>query len=430
MNIVIPKPVNEVLNILYENNYEAYLIGGTIRNMIMGEKPKNYNISTNANIGVVKKLLSSYNTYLTGENDSTLVIINGKFPMEITKFRSLDNTLESDLANIDFTMNALAYSDEEGLIDYSTGILDISGRVIRLNGNDDELLKKDPLRILRAIRLSSEYTMRVDIKTQEYMFDNRDLLKNVAPERIRDELCKLLVTPRCEFYLKKYFDIFVVIIPELALMENYEQNDPHHIYDALEHTFVTLKCSEPTLDVRLACLFHDIGKPFTYVENDNGTGTYKDHEKKSAELAKQIMQRLKFGKKQTQRVAKLIEYHDYKLPSEESAIKDFLTKFGPENIDDLYKIKKANTYAKNPAYISDISELDKEYDLIKQIKRKASFIMKKDLKITGKDLIDLGIPEDRVGETLDEIYNQILSSKLKNNHDKIIDYINEKKNIN
>ena len=294
MNIVIPKPVNEVLNIINEKGYEAYLVGGAVRNWVMDLKPSNYNISTNASLEEIKKALKGYQTFYCGENDSHLGIVNTKFPMEVAKYRSADNTLESDLAMRDFTMNALAYSDEDGLIDYNTGVMDIKNKIIKVNGEDDEIFVNDPLRIIRAIRLSAEYAMRIDPDTQEYMNDDRDLLQDVATERVRDELCKLLVIPRADFYIKKYFDIFVEVLPELALLERFNQNDPKHIYDALEHTLVALKVVEPKLELRLATLFHDIGKltiPDHIIKKpgkltDEEYAIIKTHSKKGYELLK------------------------------------------------------------------------------------------------------------------------------------------------
>ncbi len=423
MNIVIPKPVNEVLNIINEKGYEAYIVGGAVRNWVMQLKPTNYNISTNASLEQIKSALKDYNTYYCGENDSHLGIVNSKFPMEVAKYRGKSNTLEDDLAARDFTMNALAYSDEDGLIDYNTGIRDINNKVIKLNGEDDEIFINDPLRILRAIRLSGEYAMRIDMDTQAYMKDDKDLLKKVPVERIRDELCKILVVPRCDFYIKKYFEIFLEFIPELALLEKYDQNDPTHIYDALEHTFVSLKVVEPKLDLRLAMLFHDIAKPFTYVKNSEGVGEYPNHAKRSADMAREIMNRLKFNKKLIQKVTKLIEYHDYKLPDNDVLVKQFLTKFGIENIEDLYKVKKANQYAKNPAYVSEMTNIENEYERLKKFNRKTAFIKKNELKITGKDLLNLGIKQDEIGEVLNNIYQDIINGKLKNNREKLVDYI-------
>ena len=306
MNIVIPKPVNEVLNIINDNGYEAYIIGGAVRNWLLGEKPANYDISTDATVEQIQKCLKGleYNSYIDGDK---LCLSCPKFPMKIFKYRSKENNLESYLATIDFTMNALAYSDEDGLIDYNTGVMDINNKVIKLNGEDDELFQADPLRILRAIRLSAEYGMRIDRETQEYMQEDKELLKDVAPERIRDELSKLLVTPRAEFYIKKYFDIFIEIIPELSLIEGFEQSDPHHIYDVLEHTLVSMKCIEPNLELRLTMLFHDIAKPFTFQKTEEGIGTFKGHALKGAEMTREILNRLKFNKKTIQKVTKLVE---------------------------------------------------------------------------------------------------------------------------
>jgi tRNA nucleotidyltransferase (CCA-adding enzyme) len=423
MNIVIPKPVNEVLNIINENGYEAYIIGGAVRNWVMNLKPSNYDISTNASIEDIKKALKGYNTFYCGENNCRLGIVNSKFPMEIAKYRTKENTLESDLATRDFTMNALAYSDEDGLIDYNTGVRDINNKIIKVNGEDDEIFVDDPLRILRAIRLSAEYGMRIDPDTQEYMNDNRDLLKNVAPERIRDELSKLLVVPRCDFYIKKYFEIFLEVLPELALLERFNQNDPHHIYDALEHTYVTLKVVENRLELRLAALFHDIAKPYTYSKKADGTAEYVNHGKKGAEITREIMNRLKFNKKTIQKVTKLIEYHDYEVPENEMKAKNFLSGFGSENLEDLFKLKKANYYAKNPAYTSELSKIENDYAVLKSITRKSSFLKKNELKLSGKDLLDLGVEQEYIGQVLDDIYSKILEGKLKNNHDKLVEYI-------
>lgn len=423
MNIVIPKPVNEVLNIINEKGYEAYIIGGAVRNWVMNLKPSNYDISTNASIEDIKKALKGYNTFYCGENNCRLGIVNSKFPMEITKYRTKENTLESDLATRDFTMNALAYSDEDGLIDYNTGVRDINNKIIKVNGEDDEIFVNDPLRILRAIRLSAEYGMRIDPETQEYMNDNRDLLKDVAPERVRDELSKLLLVPRCDFYIKKYFEIFLEVLPELALLERFNQNDPHHIYDALEHTYVTMKVIEPRLELRLAALFHDIAKPYTYSKKADGTAEYPNHGKKGADITREILNRFKFNKKIIQKVTRLIEFHDYSVPENEMKAKNFLSNFGSENLDDLFKLKKANYYAKNPAYTSELSKIENDYNFLKSITRKASFLKKNELKLTGKDLLDLGVEQEYIGQVLDDIYNRILEGKLKNNREKMVDFI-------
>ena len=223
MNIVIPKPVNELLLILYENNYDGFLVGATVRNLVLEQKPNKYTIATNANLEELRRKIKIYPTKIVGDEKKTLVVNNVKFPMEIIKYGTKENNIESYLLTKDFTMNALAYSDEEGLLDYSTGIVDIKSDILRLNGNEDENFKNDPLKILRAIRLAGEYKMKIDLQTSEYMFEDKELLKDVSPERIRDELSKIMMLDGLSFYLKKYFDIFLVILPELTLMENLER---------------------------------------------------------------------------------------------------------------------------------------------------------------------------------------------------------------
>lgn len=429
MNIAIPKPVNEVMTYLNDHNYEAYLIGSTIRNMVMNEKPKKYLIATNASINDAQKLLSAYSTYTGGENNKVLTVLNNRFPMEITTYKT--KSLEDDLNLCDFTMNALAYSDEDGLIDYSTGVIDINNRIIRINGDDERLIVKDPLRILRAIRLSAEYAMKIDINTQQYMFDNRELLKDVAKERIRDEFNRILMCDKCAFYLKKYFDIFVVVIPELALLENFNQLTPQHVYDALEHTFVTVNAlkkdpdSKANLELTLAALFHDIAKPYTLSRDEKGYGHFKGHAEKGAAITREIMNRLKYSKKQIQKVTKLIEYHDYPIPEDNAELRLFINKVSPDNINDLYKLRKANIYAKNPAYIGDLTILNNSFEKIKEQSKKTNLVRKNDLKISVKELMEIGISQERIGYVIDILHQEVLKGTLKNNHDKLMNYVSK-----
>lgn len=423
MNIVIPKPVNEILNLFIEYDYQAYLVDGTVRDLVMGEKVKKYNIATNAPLMEAQKILKNYDLYFNGENNQILVLNNPKFPMEIVEYNTNTNDIESFLSLQDFTMNALAYSDEDGLIDYSSGVIDIRNEIIKVNGDDEENLVADPLRILRAIRLSGEYKMRIDLQTSEYMFENKELLKEVAPERLRDELSKILEVDKCAFYLKKYFDIFLVIIPELALMENFEQNSPYHIYDVLEHTLVALKNSENSLDLRLAILFHDIAKPLTYVRDKNGNGHFPNHCKKGAEMTREIMNRLKFSKKRIQLITKLVEYHDVEFPEKENLLKQFLAKFDNVEIELLFKLKKADLLAKNPNYKNEMNKIDDEFNRIQAILKSRSFLKKNELKINGKDLIGLGINQENIGKTMDFLYKEVLNGNIKNNKDKLISYV-------
>ena len=423
MNIVIPKPVNEVLLILYDNNYDGYLVGGTVRNLVLEEKPNRYTIATNANLEELQKKLKGYNTYIIGDEKKTLVVPNTKFPMEIIKYGTVENNIESYLLKKDFTMNALAYSDEEGLLDYSSGIIDIKSDIIRINGNEDENFKRDPLKILRAIRLAGEYKMKIDLQTTEYMFDNKELLKNVPVERIRDEFSKIMLLDRVSFYLKKYLDIFLVILPELTLLENFEQNSPYHIYDVLEHTFISLKSCDPILELRLAVLFHDIAKPFTYVQDENGIGKFPNHAQRGAVMTREIMNRLRYNKKQIQVVTKLVEYHDKDFPMKESDLKRFIANFSREELELLFKLRYANTMAKNPDYMSGIDRINNDFVRVKTLLRRDETIKKNALKITGKDIIKLGIEEKEIGQILNDIYQKVLDSKLKNDKDILVQYV-------
>lgn len=422
MNIVIPKPVNEVLLILYENNYDGYLVGGTVRNLVLDQKPNRYTIATNANLDELAKKLKIYNPYIIGDEKKTLVVPNTKFPMEIIKYGTKENNIESYLLTKDFTMNALAYSDEDGLLDYSSGLVDIKSSVIRLNGSEDENFIKDPLKILRAIRLAGEYKMKIDPQTADYMFDNKELLKEVPVERIRDEFCKIMVLDRIAFYLKKYFDIFLVFLPELTLIENFEQNNPYQVYDVWEHTLICLKTCENNLELRLAVLFHDIAKPLTYEQDENGIGRFPNHAQKGAMMARDILNRLKFSKKQIQVVTKLIEYHNHDFPLKEVDLKRFLSNFSSDELEKLFKLKYADVMGKNPDYISDTERITNDFERVRSLIRRDEVIKKTSLKINGKDLINLGLAQGKVGNVLESIYRAVLDGKVKNDKETLVNY--------
>ena len=422
MNIVIPKPVNELLLILYENNYDGFLVGATVRNLVLEQKPNKYTIATNANLEDLRRKIKIYPTKIVGDEKKTLVVSNVKFPMEIIKYGTKENNIESYLLTKDFTMNALAYSDEEGLLDYSTGIVDIKSDILRLNGNEDDNFKKDPLKILRAIRLAGEYKMKIDLQTSEYMFEDKELLKEVSPERIRDELSKIMMLDGLTFYLKKYFDIFLVFLPELTLIENFEQNNPYQIYDVWKHTLKALSASEKDLELRLAILFHDIAKPLVYEQDENGVGRFPNHGTKGANMAREIMNRLKFSKKQIQVVTKLVEYHDKDFPIKENDLKKFIAKFNSYELERLFKLRYANLMAKNPDFMSGTERISADFERVKSLLRRNEVIKKNSLKIGGKELASLGVPEKDIGNVLETIYRKVLDNELRNDREILVKY--------
>ena len=424
MNIVIPKPVNEIITLLNDNKYEAYIVGGTIRNLVLEEKPSKYTIATNANLDDIDKLIKKmYPTKIIGDEKKTLVINNIKFPMEVIKYGTKENNIESYLLTKDFTMNALAYSDEDGLLDYSTGVSDIKNGVLKLNGNEDDNFKKDPLKILRAIRLAGEYKMKIDLQTSNYMFDNKELLKDVSVERVRDEFSKIMLLDGISYYLKKYFDIFLVILPELTLMENFEQNNPYHIYDVWKHTLMALKACDKDLELRLAILFHDIAKPLTYEQDEKGIGRFPNHATKGANMTREIMNRLKFNKKQIQLVTKLVEYHDKEFPLKDADLKRFVANFSNYELEKLFKLRYANVMAKNPDFMSGNERINKDFERVKSLLRKNEVIKKNAINIKGKDLIALGVLEKDVGNVLDIVYKKILDDELRNDREVIVEYV-------
>ena len=422
MNISVPKPVNEIIMFINSLGFDAYVYGSTVRKMILGEKIKVYYLRTGINLEVLLTKLKKYSASFD-RNKKIINLKNGKFKMIIANYVSKENSLEKDLNQEVFTMNAMALSEEDGLIDYGTGLKDIRDKIIKTVGNDDKTIKDNPLSILQAIRLSAEYGMKMDLKTQSYLFSNADLLKNVSMENINREFSKLIVSDHCDFYIKKYFDIIITIIPELSLMENFNQNCPDQIYDLLYHTLCVMKTCENNLELRLCALFHDIAKPFTVQQDDRGINHYPDHGKKGAEITRLILNRLKYEKKLVSKVTKIIEFHDYQIPENELKYKEMLLKFDREELDILFKLKKANFYAKRPGNMFELKKIENDYERALTIIKKPYFVKKRNLKISGRDIVELGFDKNRINEILSKVYSRVFAGEVKNRREALLDYL-------
>jgi tRNA nucleotidyltransferase (CCA-adding enzyme) len=206
-------------------------------------------------------------------------------------------------------------------------------------------------------------------------------------------------------------------------MERFAKNNPQHIYDVLEHTLVAMKNSDSDYLLRLAILLHDIGKPLCYVEDENGIGHFPNHCKKGADMAREILNRLKFNKRDIQVVTKIIEFHDLQIPEKENQLRQFIAKFDEIELEMLFKLKRSNTLGKSPACVNELKKLDKDYERIQEILKRRTCIKKNELKIRGKDLLDLGVKQEELGRALDTLYGEVLENNLKNHKDQLVSYV-------
>ncbi len=435
MNILLPQQVKTALNLLTENGYEAFIVGGCVRDSILGITPLDWDITTNAIPKQILSVFENYRTIKTGIKHGTVTVIIQNLPLEITTYRIdgeyLNNrhpdsvkfcfNLKEDLNRRDFTINSLAFNSQSGIVDISDGVNDINSKIIRCVGNPDIRFKEDALRILRALRFSSTLGFNIEQNTSDSILRNAHLLRNVSKERVSSELLKILCGKNVVNVLLKYRNVFATIIPEIEPMFDFQQNNKHHIFDVWEHTVYAIGFSEPNPIVRLTLLLHDIGKPHCYTIDTNSVGHFYGHGEFSADIASKVLEDLKLSNNISQTILTLVRYHDCELSPDEKLIKKRLAKFSEPVLRLLVKVQNADSLAHNPAYSfkhKDINQIEETID--KVIANNECFSLEK-LAVNGTDLIALGIPKGRViGEILNDLLNYVIDNKISNNKDKLL----------
>ena len=437
--IHIPDEVKTAISTLAANGFEAYIVGGCVRDSLLGGNPKDYDITTSAEPEEVEKIFGNFRVIETGIKHGTVTVLINKMPLEITTFRidsdysdnrhpenvTFTKSLEEDTARRDFTMNALAYNDERGICDFYGGTDDIKNKIIRCVGDADKRFGEDALRIMRAIRFSSVLGFEIEENTKRAVFKNKELLRNISSERIASELVKLLCGANVRKVLMEYIDVLGVVIPELLPMKGFDQKNIHHIYDVLEHTAAAVENIEPTPVLRLTALFHDIGKPECFFMKD-GQGHFYGHADIGADMTTKILSHLKFDNNTKNTVTKLVKIHDVQIEETDTAVKRCMNKHTPEIFFLLLKMKRADTLAQSPMCRERLEYLDRlEKRANEIINRKACFSMK-DLAVNGNDLIKLGVkPGKELGNILKYLLEAVIEGKLPNDKNTLIKFTKE-----
>ena len=435
------KYADEIIDILNESGYEAYYVGGCVRDALLGVQPGDFDITTNAKPDETAEIFSQkgYRIVETGLKHGTISIICDKRPYEVTTFRvdgeyvdgrhpesvRFVSSLREDLARRDFTVNAMAYHPKMGIVDYFGGQEDIEKRVIRCVGEPIKRFEEDALRILRALRFAGRLGFSIEERTSAAVNECRELLKNISAERIYSELCNILVTDSAADILEKYVDVFGVFIPELMMMVGFEQKSKWHVYDVFKHTMVALKNSPKDLIVRLAVLFHDVGKPHVCVEDAEGFRHFRGHQKVSCELAGEILRRLRADNKTRERVCRLILHHDDRIPVEETAVLRLMRRMGEDTIRSI-EVEKADNSAQNPDMVYgrfvDLGKIEKLYE---KLKKKDDLCLKlSDLDISGSDVISCGVKAGpKVGEVLEALLEEVIEKRLPNEKEALVEFV-------
>ena len=430
----MPEGVKTIISRLKSNGYSAYAVGGAVRDSVMGLIPCDWDIATNAKPCETEAVFSDLPVIKTGEKHGTVTVICGE-PCEVTTFRTegeyIDKRrpskvefvadLKGDLSRRDFTINALAYDEKEGIIDLYGGLDDIKHKIIRTVGDPYKRFEEDALRILRAVRFSSKTGFAIEKNTYVAAALLRKNLGSVSKERVLSELEKTLLGENVTNTLLKCKEIITEVIPELKKCVGFNQNNPWHRFDVYEHIAraVGYVCGGSAL--KFAALLHDVGKPLVYTEK-NGIGHFYEHAKVSAEIAEKIFARLKFPKKLSEKALFLIENHDKPFSDDKRKIKRTLYKIGEENFADLLKIK----YADNAAQGTDKAKEERKN--IEAMERAFFEVVNsgecydlKSLAVKGGDLTALGFSGENVKKELERLLYLCIDRPELNVKQKLID---------
>lgn len=437
------KPASKVaIDLLKSNGFEAFLIGGSVRDYIMGLPIGDIDITTNATPQQVKSVFCDFRVIETGIKHGTVTVLIDNEPLEITTYRSegaysdnrhpdsvsFSQSLSDDVIRRDFTMNAIAFDFSNGFCDLVGGMDDIKNQTIRCIGDAETRFREDALRILRALRFSSVLGFTIEENTKKAIHKCKDLLKNISAERIQVEFTKLICGKNAYNVLMEFSDVVSVFIPEIKPCIDFMQENRHHCYDVYTHTLKAIEVSKPDVIIRLSLFFHDIGKPIVAHFDEKGEQHYYGHPKKSAELTEEIMKRLRFDNDTKNKVVTLVALHDSPIivnsnSPDRKRLKKIMSKIGGDLIFDLIHIKYCDNSAQNPEYYRGDEFYKEAYSMIDDIINQQECFSIKDLKINGNDLISMGYNGKEIGKILNHILECVINEKLANDYFALCDFI-------
>lgn len=441
MKIELPKKVTIIIQNLQLHGYEAYAVGGCVRDSILARRPEDWDITTSARPEEIKKLFKR--TVDTGIEHGTVTVLIGKDSYEVTTYRidgayedsrhpkevRFTRSLEEDLRRRDFTINAMAYNDEVRLVDIFGGMQDLNHHLIRCVGDPKERFSEDALRILRAVRFSSQLNFPIESKTAEAVKELAPTLKNISAERIQAELVKLLVSPHPERIRDAYeLGITKVILPEWDAMEGVEQNTPHHQYDVAEHTIHALKNVKRDKILRLTMLFHDMGKPEMKTTDEKGRDHFKGHAPVSEEIARKVMRRLKFDNDTVKKVTRLVCYHDYRAEATPKNVRRAMNRIGVELFPYYLAVRMADAKAQSSYRRREkIENIIETRRLYQKALLTGECVTLRQLAVGGRDLMELGMrPGREIGSMLSELLEYVIDDPKRNKKEILCDYVKEK----
>ena len=435
MYIELPQTVQKAIDRLESFGYEAYAVGGCVRDSILGRTPNDWDITTSARPEQTAAVFCDARTVETGVQHGTLTVILDGMPLEITTYRrdgayadnrhpeqvTFSSCIEDDLCRRDFTVNAMAYHPVRGLVDLYGGQEDLARGVISCVGDAKTRFCEDGLRILRAVRFASVLDFSVEENTALAVHACSGLLKNIAAERIREELCKLILGKGAVRILRAYADVIAQPIPELYACVGFAQNTKYHCYDVYEHSLHALEANAGTdLVTRLSILLHDIGKPLTYTEDEQG-GHFKGHGDVGVKLTGDILRRLRFDNATAEAVIQLVAYHDRPLAAERRAVKRLMQKMTDENLMRLLELQRCDRVAHAAGFATPPEVLAEIPRLMRELREEDACLSLKTLAIKGNDLMALGVPAGKqMGRLLQLLLDEVVEERLPNEREALL----------
>ena len=446
IEINLPEDVREIMSVIREYGATSYVVGGCVRDSILGREPHDWDICTPA---LACELLvefeeKGYKVIPTGLQHGTITVhLNGN-NYEITTFRrdgkysdgrhpdtvEFTSDLIYDLERRDFTINAMAYNPEEGLVDPFNGCRDIQNRIIRCVGNPDDRFQEDGLRILRALRFSCQLNFVIDETTENSMLDNKELINNVSMERINTEFIKIINAEYVfSFPFYSYNKIISQFIPEVVPMVSFDQHNPYHYLDVFAHSCQVLticRIYNADLITKLAAFFHDIGKPHCYQDDKNGIRHFKGHGKISADMTDAIMRRLKFDNDTRDKVVRLVYYHDASFEVGKKYVRRWLNKIGVDQFKRLLVLRRADIMGQSEFNRAErLQKLEAVNECLEEVLTEKPAFSIRDLEIDGKDVMKYMLMDEcpEVGCWLKHILNMVIDGRLQNNREDLIYYM-------
>ncbi len=438
----LPSYIKTAIEYLNKAGFEAYAVGGCVRDSLLLKNPDDWDLCTSAKPMEICEVFKDFHVIETGLKHGTVTVRIEHNSIEITTFRTdgeyVDHrrpekvlfvkNLKEDLSRRDFTINALCFNEKCGIVDLFDGKSDLENKIIRCVGNASKRFEEDALRILRALRFSSCLGFEIEEETSEAIFQKMHLLKEISGERIRVELLKMLCGKGVEKVLLKYRDVVAVIIPEIKATFDFKQNNPHHCYDVYTHIVKAVSHVQGDGNLKMVMLLHDIGKPETVSVDKKGLHHFKMHPTVSCEMAKGILNRLKFDNKSRDRILNHIFEHDNRFLAVRKSVRKFIAKYDYDFFFEHLEIRLADTLSQSEysreGNLSDISEKKRiANDLINE---NAQLSMKK-LEIDGRVLMNEGYPEGKLlGEILKDCFDAVVEERVLNDKTELLKYVFEK----